>query len=125
MSEEKSTIDCWALVELFGHQKIAGKVTEQSIAGAAMLRVDVPETPKQPAYTRYFGHGAIYSINPTTEEIARAMAGQCSSEPVHRYQLPAPEPDAGAGEHRFSSTLTGSSDSVGHDEGDEHEEDPV
>jgi hypothetical protein len=100
MSDEKSTtLDCWALVELFGHQKIAGRVTEQSIAGAAMLRVDVPETPRQTAYTRYFGHGAIYSINPTTEEIARSMAGQCSSEPVQRYQLPAPEKEQSNGPH--------------------------
>lgn len=89
MSDEKTTLDCWALVELFGHQKIAGKVTEQTIAGAAMLRVDVPECGPQAAYTRYFGHGAIYSINPTTEEIARGMAARCSSEPVSRYELPA------------------------------------
>jgi hypothetical protein len=53
-----------------------------------MLRVDVPEVPPQAAYTRYFGHGAIYSINPTTEEIARGMVSRCSAEPVNRYELP-------------------------------------
>lgn len=87
MSEE-TKFECWAIVELMGHMKIAGRVTEQTIAGAAMLRVDVPAFEAQPAFTRFFGASAIYSINPTTEEIARSMAGGCASEPVHRYQLP-------------------------------------
>ncbi len=35
-------LDLWALVELFGHTKIAGKCTEQNSAGTNMLRFDVP-----------------------------------------------------------------------------------
>ena len=31
----------WAIVELMGHQRIAGKVSEETIGGAALLRVDV------------------------------------------------------------------------------------
>ena len=85
---KQETFECWAVVELFGHQKIAGKVTEQSIAGSAMLRVDVPDVGGQPAYTRFFGNGAIYSINPTSEEIARGMVPRCWSEPVSHYELP-------------------------------------
>ena len=57
----------WALVELFGHQKIIGKVSESVLAGGAFLRVDVPESQAKPAYTRFFGPGAIYSINLRTE----------------------------------------------------------
>jgi len=93
VNEEPKTanLDCWAIVELFGHQKIAGKVTEQTIAGTAMLRIDVPaieDEPAQAAYTRFFGHGAIYSINPTTEQIARGMANSIRAVPVSRYELP-------------------------------------
>ncbi len=32
----------WCLVELFGHQQIAGWVTEATIGGCALVRVDVP-----------------------------------------------------------------------------------
>ena len=83
----------WAVVELMGHQKIAGKTTEQTIAGAALLRVDVPEVEGQPAFTRFFGASAVYSIIPTSEAIARAVAAQLRAVPIHRFelaQLPAP-----------------------------------
>jgi len=60
----------WALVELFGHQKIVGKVSEATLAGGAFLRVDVPAVAENKPYTRFYGPGAIYSINPVVEEIA-------------------------------------------------------
>ena len=78
----------WALVELFGHQKIVGYVTEASMAGGAFLRVDVPAFDGSPAFTRFFGPGAIYSINPVTEEIARGMCERYRNEPVSRFDLP-------------------------------------
>ena len=34
--------DHWCIVELFGHNQIAGKVTEQAIGGQSFVRVDVP-----------------------------------------------------------------------------------
>lgn len=85
---ETTKFDEWALVELFGHQKIGGKVSEASLAGGAFLRVDVPETKSQRAYTRFFGPGAIYSINPCEETIVRTWCEHHSLEPVHRYELP-------------------------------------
>lgn len=85
---EKKQFEEWALVELFGHQKIVGKITEASLAGGAFLRVDVPEFNGQPGFTRFYGPGAIYSINPVTEEIARGLAMQYRNEPVQRYELP-------------------------------------
>jgi hypothetical protein len=66
--------DSHAIVELFGHQRIAGRVSEQQLAGGTFLRVDVPETERAEAYTRYYGAGAIYALTPVTEEIARAAA---------------------------------------------------
>ena len=74
MSEEK--FDLWCMVELFGHNKIAGKCTEQNIAGVNMLRVDVPETDKQPAFTKFYNGTAIYAINPITEEVANDIANK-------------------------------------------------
>ena len=63
-----------ALVELFGHTRIAGLVTEQVIAGQGFVRVDVPETTRSPAFSRIFGPSAIYSMTPITEELARQLA---------------------------------------------------
>lgn len=85
----KPAFNEWALVELFGHQKIVGKVSEASLAGGAFLRVDVPaQGADKPAYTRFFGPGAIYSINPVSEDIARGLLTRYRNEPVSRFELP-------------------------------------
>jgi len=85
---DKTKFEEWALVELFGHQKIVGKVSETSLAGGAFLRVDVPALGDSPAFTRFYGPGAIYSINPVTEDIARGLMTRYRNEPVSRYELP-------------------------------------
>jgi len=88
MSADKSTFNEWALVELFGHQKIVGKVSESTIAGGAFLRVDVPSYNGPPAFTRLYGPGAIHSINPVSEEVARGLMDHYRNEPVSRFELP-------------------------------------
>lgn len=92
------SFDNWCIVELFGHMKIVGRVTEQVIGGQSFIRVDVPKTNHTNEFTRFFGSGAIYSITPVSEEIARAAAGNVSAEPVTVYigqnsQLPSPSMD--------------------------------
>lgn len=62
--ENDNTFRHWCIVELFGHSKIAGFCTQENIFGTNMLRVDVPETDTQPAFTKYFGSAAIYAVNP-------------------------------------------------------------
>lgn len=86
---EQSKFENHCIVELFGHQKIAGLVTEQLIAGQGFVRVDVPATKHHPAYTRLFGPSAIYSITPVTEEIAQAMQETIYAAPVTSYQIEA------------------------------------
>lgn len=44
MEKLHEQFDQWAVVELMGRQRIAGKVTERVIAGSGFLQVDVPET---------------------------------------------------------------------------------
>lgn len=95
-----ATFDTWAIVELFGHSKIAGRVTEQQIAGSTFLRVDVPDREGQPGFTRFYGANAIYALTPVDEEIARRAAEAISPKPVTVWgvvlperQLPAPEDD--------------------------------
>jgi len=79
---EAESFDSWAIVELFGHQKIAGRVTEAAIGGCSFVRVDVPALDGAEAFTKFFGNGAIYSMTPTSEAVARAALKQIRPEPV-------------------------------------------
>lgn len=85
--ETNEKFDLWCMVELFGHQRIAGRCTEQNVAGTNMLRVDVPETKSQPAFTRFLSSGAIYAINPVSEEIARHLAENFELSPVSIWDV--------------------------------------
>jgi len=83
--------DVWGIVEMLGHKILAGRVSEHVIAGQAFIRVDVPETPQEAAFTKLLGPGSIYAISPCSEELARAAAGRLHSEPIPVYipkQLP-------------------------------------
>lgn len=80
--------DEWAIVEIMGHQRYAGRVSEQTIAGGALLRIDIPATPRQPAYSKLFGVSSVYAITPTTEELATAMAANINAAPITIYDLP-------------------------------------
>jgi hypothetical protein len=78
----------WAIVEIMGHQRYAGWTTEQVVAGQAFLRVDIPQTKAQPAFSKLFGTASIYAISPTTEEIARSVAERVKQAPIAAYELP-------------------------------------
>lgn len=85
----------WAIVELMGHVRIAGLVTEEERFGAKLGRVDIPNG--ESFTTQYFNGSSLYRLTPTTEEIARAVATNAQPEPVHRWELPklsAGNPDA-------------------------------
>ncbi len=91
---EQTTFDSWAVIELFGHSVIVGRVTEASIGGCSFLRVDVPATNGQAEFTRFFGNGAIYSMTPVTEDVARAALLRHTPRPVSAYGiLPAATPN--------------------------------
>lgn len=92
MPDESSTFESWAILELMGHRRMAGLVSEQTIGGQAFLRIDVPETPGQAGFTQFYGAGSVYCMTPTTEEIARQVAALSQIRPVSRYELALPEP---------------------------------
>lgn len=95
----------WAIVELFGHQRIAGAISEQVLGSASFVRVDVPELDikerafdhaagawvdrpvKIAAHTRSFGAAAIYSINWVDEITARIAAAGTKHRPVSEYTV--------------------------------------
>jgi hypothetical protein len=76
MPEQTTALDTWAIVELFGHKKLAGKLTEQTFGTATMFRLDVPETDQggvfTKPYTKLIGVSSIYCITPVTEPVGRA-----------------------------------------------------
>jgi hypothetical protein len=67
---QQQSFDQWCILELFGRQVIAGRVTEQVIGGCSFIRVDVPECNGTPQFTRFYGNGAIYAMTPVSEEAA-------------------------------------------------------
>ena len=75
------TFDQWCIVELFGHSRIAGRVTEQTIGGTAFVRVDVPDTGKNKGFTKFLGSGAIYAMTPVDEQTARIAAEAFNAPP--------------------------------------------
>lgn len=84
---EDQKFDIWAMVELFGHSRIAGKCSERNIGGAAFLQIDVPETNRNPAFTRLINPSAVYAINPVTEDVARKFAEQLQVAPIKSWDI--------------------------------------
>lgn len=72
----------WAIVEIMGHRKHAGRVREEERFGAKMLRIDVPTLAvvppaaegEQPSFdvekwtTHWYGGPSIFSFTLTDEE---------------------------------------------------------
>lgn len=105
----------YAIVELFGHQRIAGCISEQTFGGASFVRVDVPEvscsswkwddqkgeqiqvTHHIQAHTKSFGAAAIYAIQWCDEAAALMAAREIQHKPISPYQaadvLKAMKPD--------------------------------
>ena len=78
----------WAIVELMGHQVIAGQITEVLVAGCPMLRVDVPSVKDVPGFTKFYGGGAIYAITPTDQESALHAVNHLQAQPVNVWTIP-------------------------------------
>lgn len=85
----------WAIVEIMGHRRLAGMVTEQEIAGTAFIRLDIPAGTGE-GITQFYSPSSVYCLTPTTEDIARKLGARLQPAPVHRYELEpaAPQRDA-------------------------------
>lgn len=105
-----ASFDEWAIVDVMGHQRFVGRVTEQVVAGQGFVRVDIPATDKVGAWSKLIGTASIYAITPVSEEIARGMAEERNQVPISRFDLPeslrapriaAPPPDDQYDEDEF------------------------
>ena len=89
MDKNQETIETWAYIEIMGHSKIAGRVSERKIGVAVMLQVDVPKPDEGFSHTELYSPASIFSIKPTTEEWCRKFIAARVNYPVLPYIMPA------------------------------------
>ena len=77
--------DAWCVLDLFGHQRTAGHVTEATIGGCSFIRIEVPQSDGS-FRTEFYGNGAIYSMRPIAEHLARAIAMR-SEAPISAWDI--------------------------------------
>lgn len=94
--KEPDKFEAWAVVELMGHVRMAGRVTEEEHFGAKLGRIDIPSG--EGFFTQFFGGSSVYRMTPVTEEAARAVAARSAPEPVHTWELPKPALSASVGQ---------------------------
>jgi hypothetical protein len=77
----------WGILELLGHRRLGGRVTEVEKFGTKMARIDIPDTstgaaPDAVVATQFYGPSAIYGFHPCTEQVARAEAQYNQPRPI-------------------------------------------
>lgn len=77
--------EAWGIVELMGHQRAAGRLSEQTLGGANLLRVDIPDG--EGFRTVFYGASAIYALHVTDETIAKAAAAAQGTRPTYAYEV--------------------------------------
>lgn len=107
----------WAVVELLGHVRIAGLVSEVEMFGSKLGRIDIPLPPvpgcakcfgiglipsamssdktikvcedcRSKFVTQFFGGQSVYRLTVVTEEAARVVASCNAADPVHEWEIP-------------------------------------
>jgi len=82
MNGEIQSCDEYAVVELFGHGTIAGKVTGQTIGACSFVRVDVDSGNETPGYTSLLGQNAIFRLTIVDEATAKVAAAKYCPHPM-------------------------------------------
>jgi hypothetical protein len=93
----------FAIVELMGHVRVAGWVTEEELFGTKLGRVDIPDVtadltggarPTEVHATQYFNGSALYRLTPCDEATARELAAYSQPRPTALRLGSAASPDA-------------------------------
>ena len=88
---ESAAFESWAILELMGHRRLGGFVREVQLAGAGMLRIDVPgDADGEMHSTQFYAPASLYCLTPCTEETAREVARLVRPAPIQRWELPQP-----------------------------------
>ena len=84
----------WAIVEIFGHRRHAGRTREEERFGAKMLRIDIPVDGDPAAKgwtTHYYGGASIFSFS-LCDEAAALKVNKPYASPS-RYLAPPDDDD--------------------------------
>ena len=99
MDESKHRKECglkqdgmWMVIELLGHHKLSGFVTEEQKWGQVLLRIDIPtsvntESGKLEYTTQWYGTHALYCATPINETDAIRLAKQLRPKPFTKFDL--------------------------------------
>lgn len=79
----------WCIVEMLGHRRLAGYLSEVQVAGQGFLRLDIPDAGNDPGRTQFLAPGSIYALHPVTEATARKAAASWRPEPISHWELTA------------------------------------
>lgn len=82
IDKNQETIETWAYIEIMGHSKIAGRVSERKVGVAAMLQIDVPNPTEGFSHSALYSPQSIFSIQPTTEDWCRKFIAARVNYPV-------------------------------------------
>jgi len=80
----------WIFLELLGHKKLAGFVSEEEKWGQVLLRIDIPTSVKDGKLqftTQWYGTHALYCATPILESDAIHLAKQLRPAPFSKYDL--------------------------------------
>lgn len=91
IEQTTTPFEVWGILELMGHVKTAGLISEQELFGTTLGRIDIPVDDGM--ITQYFGGGSVYRLTPVSETVARAFAARNTPRPVSIYDLKLPAPD--------------------------------
>lgn len=86
---EQEKFETWGIVEIFGRDVYAGKISSQLIGTCSFVRVDVPAVGDRPQFTKLFGEKSIFSMTPTSEEVCMAVLKNRSTPPLNIFDMDA------------------------------------
>ena len=86
-AEPGPELEFWAVVEVMGHARYAGRVSEYAALGLPLIRVEIPTTDDAKPAEILLGQSAIFRITPCTERAARVAARQFHVRPLAMVDL--------------------------------------
>src|SRR5271167_1180911 len=82
VAEPSEPVPQWAVLEVFGHRRHVGVVSQVERYGTVMCRLDVPGDDGQPVATFFYGGASIFCETPVTEERGRQLLAQMNGTPA-------------------------------------------
>jgi hypothetical protein len=87
MSEGSKAYEGHAILELMGHRRLGGHISEVTMYGGVFCRIDIPGPDGKTISTQFYGDKAIYCVSPCGEKEAMAVALANQPTPVTRYEV--------------------------------------